>query len=72
MVREEWENNSPIREALPHEIIFCKVSGRKITSGIGKAICDKRSKRTMREFLAQKGRMKRTTFELVDCEDVDK
>ena len=43
-----------------------------MTWDIGKEVHDERSKRNMRELLSQKGRMKRTTFDLVDLEDVDK
>ena len=43
-----------------------------MTGDIGKAVWDKRNRRTMREFIYQKFRMKITTFDLVDWEAVDK
>ena len=39
-VREEWKNNGSTREALSHEGMICKVSGRKLTGNIGKSVCD--------------------------------
>ena len=66
LVREEWKNNVPIREALTHEIMICKVAGRKMKGDIGKAVCDKRSRRTMRYLLSQKSRMKIKNFNLLD------
>ena len=66
LVREEWKYNGSTREELQHEGMICKLSGRKITGDIGKAVCYNRSSKTMEESLAQKGRMKRTTFGLVD------
>ena len=72
LVREEWKQNGSTREALPHDGIIFKVAGRKITGDIGKSVCDDRIKITIIEFLAHKGRMKKTTFDLVDWEAVDK
>ena len=72
LVREEWKHNGSTREALPHEGIICKLSGRKITGDIGKEVHDKIISITMRELLAQKGRMKRTTFNLLGWGAVDK
>ena len=47
LVKEEWKHNGSTKEALPHEGIICKVSERKITGDIGKAVRDNRSRRTM-------------------------
>ena len=63
LVREEWKQNFSTRGALPHELIICKVAGRKITGDIGKAVRDDSIRKTIREFLDQKGRMKVTTFD---------
>ena len=52
--------------------MICKVSGRELKGGIGKEVCDERSRRTMRELLSNKGSMKRTAFDLVDWGDIDK
>ena len=43
-----------------------------MTGGIGNTVCDDMSRRTMRDFLAQKCMVKRTTSVLVDWEAVDK
>ena len=43
-----------------------------MTGGIVKAVCDKRRRRRMREFLAQKGRIEITTSYLMYWEAVDK
>ena len=51
---------------------MCKVPGRNITGDVGKSFRDKRSRITMRKFVAQKGRMKRTNLDLVDWKAVDK
>ena len=72
LVRWEWKKNVSIRVARPHKVIIYKVSGSKMKGYIGKTFHDKRSRRTMREFLAQKGRIKTTNFDLVYWEDVDK
>ena len=66
LVKEEWKHNVSTKEALPHEVMICKASGRKMTGGIGKEVRDERIRRNMREFLAKKGSMKRITFDLVD------
>ena len=71
LVREDWKNNGSTREAHLHEIVICMVGGRNMTGDICMAVCDKRSRRTMREFLDQKGRMKITTLDLVNWEAVD-
>ena len=49
-----------------------KVVVSKMIGDISKAVRDERNRRTMREFLYQKVRMKITTFDLVDWEAVDK
>ena len=72
LVREQQKQNVSTREALPHEGMICEVTGRKVTGNIVKSVCDKRSRITMGGFLPQKGRMKRTTFDLVDWGAVDK
>ena len=66
LVGKDWKQNVSTREELPHEGIIFKIAGRKMTGYLVKAVCDKRSRRTMREFLDQNGRMKRTTLDLVD------
>ena len=72
LVREDWNHNVSTREEIPNEGMICKVAGMKMTGDLEKAVCDKRIRRNMREFISQKGRIKRITFNLVDWEAVDK
>ena len=72
LVREEWKQIGSTRESLPHEVMIYKVVVSKMIGDISKAVRDERNRRTMREFLYQKVRMKITTFDLVDWEAVDK
>ena len=58
LVKEEWKHHGSTSEALPNEGIICKVSGREMTGDTVKAVRGERSKRTMIEFLDQKGNMK--------------
>ena len=51
--------------------MICKVAGTKMTGDLDKSVCDKSIRRNMRDFLAQKGRIKITTFNLVDWEAVE-
>ena len=72
LVRDEWKYNGSTREAPAHEGIICKVSGRKMTGDTGKAVHDKRSRITTREFLAQKGTMEISIFDFLNWDPVDK
>ena len=70
-VRDEWKHKSSTSKEIPNEAMLCELVGRKMIGDIGNKVCDKRSRRNMKEFLSQKVRIKRKIFGLMDWEAVD-